>query len=663
MKSAIRLFVFPFLLTLFLICNQVLSFAQNSFSKGVNITGWFQTTGTKQIQFSRYSKKDFENIKSLGCDVIRLPIDMTAMTYGVPDYLIDPHLYFCLDSAVTWAEELQMHLILDNHTMDNGPTPATIGPMLQKIWMQIANHYKDRSRYIYYELRNEPHDISTVAWANIEKDLINSIRTIDTVHTIVVGASGWNTYSEMSKLPVFADTNLIYTFHFYDPFLFTHQGATWPTPSMGSLAGVPFPYDAAGMPACPADLKGTWIEGSLNISYKTDGTIAKVKQLIDQAVAFKTARKVQVYCGEFGVYDLNSDPADRAYWYELVRTYLEEKGISWTIWDYHGGFGVYEKGSNGLFNSDLNIPVINALGLTAPEQIPWVSSPDSTDFHIYTDFPAYQIIESSAAGTGIGDFYSMDNPGTGIYCVKYATAPQYSNINFNFTPDRDLSYLKANKYFLEFQVRGDVAATKFDVRFIDSKTGTIDPKTGKEDHPWRIRRSITKAIAPMDGQWHYVKLPLSSFVEHGSWDNGWFNPEGAFDWTAVDRLEFVAEDAPLTGTLCFDQISITDTTITTSVPEVSSESTSSNFKIYPNPVNSTSVIAYNLQAASQVDISIYTLTGQKVYSIVKQYQSVGNYSIPINAGDLISLGLSKGIYICRLTTNHFSNTLKMYIQN
>jgi acetate kinase len=52
-------------------------------------------------------------------------------------------------------------------------------------------------------------------------------------HTLIVGPSSWNSYSDLNLLPVYTDSNLIYTFHFYDPFVFTHQGATWPSPSMG----------------------------------------------------------------------------------------------------------------------------------------------------------------------------------------------------------------------------------------------------------------------------------------------------------------------------------------------------------------------------------------------------------------------------------------------
>ena len=48
-----------------IICTLVASSttAQAPFSRGVNITGWFQASGPRQIQFSQYSKKILKILK------------------------------------------------------------------------------------------------------------------------------------------------------------------------------------------------------------------------------------------------------------------------------------------------------------------------------------------------------------------------------------------------------------------------------------------------------------------------------------------------------------------------------------------------------------------------------------------------------------------------
>ena len=527
--------------------------AEIPFKRGVNLTGWLQTSSVRQVQFTKFTKQDLINIKSLGCDVIRLPINLHSMTGGGPDYTIDPLFYYFLDQIVDWAEELELHLILDNHSFDPAEdTDPNIVDILVPVWTQMAEHYKERSNLLYYEVLNEPHGISDLLWNGIQQKVIDAIRKIDQKHTIVVGPAGWNSYNNLKNMPHYEDDNLIYTFHFYDPFLFTHQGASWTSPSMVPLAGVPFPYDAEGMPDCPPELEGTWIQSNLN-SYQNQGTVARVKELIDIAVVFQTQRDVPIFCGEFGVYIPNSDNDDRIYWYEVVRSYLEAKGIAWTIWDYKGGFGIFEKDSGELFDHDLNVPLVEALGLTAPPQQEFTIIPDVNGFDLYLDYIAANIVESSWLNQGLLDYYYRDNPASGDFCIHWTGVTQYSPISLRFSPVKDLSVLVDNGFAVDFWIRCEQPGARIDIRFMDTKTD--DPN----DHPWRMRRRIDQNVAEWNGRWNHVQIPLREFSEHGSWDNDWFSPIGAFDWTATEKFEIVPEYGDLEGIhFYFDNIRIVE---------------------------------------------------------------------------------------------------------
>ncbi|MEK7992997.1 MAG: glycoside hydrolase family 5 protein, partial [Planctomycetota bacterium] len=527
--------------------------AKAPFKRGVNLTNWLQTSSAGQIQFTKFTKQDLINIKSLGCDVIRLPINLHAMAGGGPDYTIDPLFYYFLDQIIDWAEELELHLILDNHTFDPAAnTSPNIGDILVPVWAQMAQHYKDRLNYIYYEVLNEPHGISDTMWNQIQQQVIDAIRAVDQRHTIIVGPAGWNGYNNLRYMPVYQDDNLIYTFHFYDPFMFTHQGASWVGPSLVPLAGVPFPYDAALMPQCPRELRGTWVQGSL-ANYSNDGTVKRVEELIDIAATFKAQRHVPLFCGEFGVYTPNSDNEDRIYWYNVVRSYLEEKGITWTIWDYKDGFGLFEEGTGELFDYDLNVPLVEALGLVAPPQQEFVLTPDVNGFDLYLDYIGPNIVESSWIAEGLLDYYSQDNPASGEFCIHWTGVNQYSAISFRFSPIKDLSVLVGNGFALDLWVRCNQPDARFDVRFIDTKTGQ------RGDLPWRMRYTINRNTAVWDGRWNHLQIPLRSFSEHGSWDDGWFNPIGAFDWRQIDLFEIVSEYSNLQGIhLYFDDIRVLD---------------------------------------------------------------------------------------------------------
>ena len=523
------------------------------FKRGVNLTGWFQyISSVRQIQVTKFTKQDLINIKSLGCDVIRLPIELHLMTNGEPDYTIDPLFYYFLDQIIDWAEELELHLILDNHSSNPGPTDPSIGNILVLVWTQMAEHYKDRSTYIYYEVLNEPHDISDTTWNEIQLRVINAIRAVDQKHTIIVGPAGWNSYNNLRKMPRYRDDNLIYTFHFYDPFVFTHQGANWTDPSLVPLAGVPFPYYAGDIPACPPELENTWISNNL-ANYRNTGTPEHVRELINIAADFKTARDVPLFCGEFGVLMLNSNNEDRVYWYNVVRSYLEQKGIAWTIWDYKGGFGLFKQGTDEMFDYDLDIPLVEALGLNAPPQQEFIPMPDVSEFDIYLDHIAPNVIESSWMNEGLLDYYSENNPASGDYCIHWTGVNQYNSITFHFSPVKDLSVLVDEGFTIDFWVRCNDPSAKIDIRFIDTKT---DDRT---DHPWRMRCTIDRNIATWNRQWNHLQIPLSEFSEHGSWDNGWFGPVGAFDWTATESFEIVSEYSDLVGIhFYFDEIRVVE---------------------------------------------------------------------------------------------------------
>jgi len=623
--------------------------AETPFNKGVNLTNWFQSSSARQIQFSKFSKTDFEHIKSLGCDVIRLPINLHGMTGPGPDHALDPLFFTLLDQAVDWAEALNLKLILDNHSFDPaGSTDPAIGDLLNKVWTQMAQHYKNRSDLVFYEILNEPHGIDPSLWNAIQQAAINAIRTEDTSHFIVVGGANYNNYNELAGLPHYTDNKLIYTFHFYDPFIFTHQGASWTDPSMVPLSGVPFPYQSSAMPAVPASLKGTWIEDQMK-NYNSDGTAAKVKQLIDIAVNFKTQRGVPVYCGEFGVYIPNSDNTQRTAWYTLVRSYLEEKGIPWTIWDYTGGFGLFEKNSNELFDYDLNVPLLQGLGLTVPPGQIYTPHFQQTGLIIYDDYIGPGLLESSSSGTGTLDFYQPANVHAGNFSIYWSGVDQYFTIGFDFKPDGNFSLLPDYDFTLDFWVKGDTPGASFDVRFLDTKTGA-------DDHPWRLGKTIDNTYASWDNEWHHIIIPLSELEEKGSWDNEYINPQGKFDWSATDKFEIVAEQQALNGMgFYFDDINISgEPFVVTSVLKTEE---SSAVNIFPNPARDELHVEYTLMHPGNTVISLYSAIGQEIRTIDNGNVVPGKHDVKLDVGDLPG-----GIYLVRIASEEVQLTKKVRVE-
>ena len=515
------------------------------FSKGVNFSSWFEAQSARAIIFTAYTEQDFINAKSLGVEVIRLPIRLHDFTSGSPLYSLDPLFLQFLDQAVDWAEKHELYLILDNHSFDPvAPTASDIGKILLPVWAQIAQRYKNRSSFILYEILNEPHGINSKLWAEIQGSVIKAIREIDPVHSIIAGGAGYNSIDELFNLPKYPYENIIYTFHFYDPYLFTHQGETWgAAPNLRALKGLPFPGDAHSMPKLPSALKGTWIEKTFN-SYKQSATVQALAKPLDKTVKFSNKHEgFPLFCGEFGVYIPNSLQEDRVRWYEAVTKLLDERGIARTSWDYYGGFGIFKTPDGSSFENDLNTEVAAAMGFSPPVQKPAEKIREA--FSLFDNYPITQFVKIAYWNCGL-DLY---HPNGNKYAIEWGNANRYGAFMFNFTKQVDWEYLSGQNYALTFTVKADKDAY-FDVRFVN-----------KEDIPaiipWRLFSRVKVAA---DGNWHNIRIPLNSMLEQGAWINAsqeWRNPQGKFSWANTAKLEFVAEEAAMAGiNILFDTIKI-----------------------------------------------------------------------------------------------------------
>ena len=94
------------------------------------------------------------------------------------------------------------------------------------LWTILTKKYfHQNDDLLFFELYNEPPHMSPDIWKNASQDMIKAIRKIDKNRTLIVGASNYNSIYELSRSTPLDDNNIIYTFHFYEPFFFTHQGA------------------------------------------------------------------------------------------------------------------------------------------------------------------------------------------------------------------------------------------------------------------------------------------------------------------------------------------------------------------------------------------------------------------------------------------------------
>ena len=506
---------------------------QLPFSKGVNLPVWMEYG---RFNTMLYGKKDFENLWTIGVEAVRVPVWFDVWADKNDDYKLAIECLDLLDRAVSWCEELGMYLIIDFHNDCSGAsqTNPRIENVLLKIWPQIADRYKNKGEYVIYEIMNEPHfesgntQADIAKWGKVQGKVIEAIRAIDKKHSIIVGGGYWDSLDSMLKLPDYKDDNLIYNFHDYTPFLFTHQGASWTF--LKRITKVPFPYSKQKMPPLPPN--ATDAEKWEYTNYQENSSEKALVAPLDKAVEFANKRKAALMCNEFGVLMTYADPEERANWYRIKCEWMDERNIARLSWDYTQEFGLFKSPHESRFPEDLNKELLEAMGYRYPlgqKSETWFSHARRTgDYTIYKDGNADLIQIQS--WSSVGSLAALDNSGKERF-INLKELKPYDELLFQFKEACDFTSLKDKGAKLEFYVKSWDQRFDITVYFRDMESKIF---------PWRASTIVTWQEANPDGMWHKISVPLRNFNDVGGWtaETKWMMSEGKFSWALIDALVF-----------------------------------------------------------------------------------------------------------------------------
>ena len=304
-------------------------------ARGVNVSRWFRYPAEKSERHYRtfLADADLDLLVAMGVTAVRLAVD--------PRYL---HLAY-LDEAVARLTGRGLVVVLDYHdesrAIETGP-PAEAA--LESTWISLAEHYaRTAPDHILLEIFNEPvFDRDPAAWFPLRQRLAAAIRSAAPLHTIVAGGPHWSSLDGLLASHPLDDDNVLYTFHFYEPFEFTHQGAPWVQGPVRLMRNVRYP-------ASPQHAQ-------------------HVERRIAAAADWSRRHNVPVWAGEFGAYPPNAPKKDRLRWLYDVRTALERHAIGWAVWSYDESLGLDRTvDPSGSIQVDWDSAA--ALGLRVPDAI------------------------------------------------------------------------------------------------------------------------------------------------------------------------------------------------------------------------------------------------------------------------------------------------------
>ena len=339
---------------------------------GINASEWFAQVydpkGYSKEHFQSWTTaQDIALIQAMGFDHIRLSVNPEPMfRHNRADEIPADYLAY-LDDAVKEILDHGLAVVIDLHPESDFKAKLAHDDFVEQFsdyWRALARHYSnlDPDR-VFFEILNEPEMSDRYRWYGVQAKLAGAIRNGAPGHTIIATGAQWSNDDQLLFLEPLSDPNVIYNFHFYEPHLFTHQGATWGVNHWHFLKGLPYPSDPESAEKAAAQQPDA-VNRLYVVRYGLDHWDAhRIDAEISQVAEWAKHRGVPVICNEFGVYRKNANPRDRAAWLTDVRTALEKHGMGWTMWDYSGGFGVVTKKEGKAVPDE---GTVKALGLKMP---------------------------------------------------------------------------------------------------------------------------------------------------------------------------------------------------------------------------------------------------------------------------------------------------------
>jgi aryl-phospho-beta-D-glucosidase BglC (GH1 family) len=340
--------------------------------RGINASEWFAQVYDKRGYTPEHfqawtTADDIALIKAMGFDHVRLSVNPQPMFNEREPNKIPAEYLGNLDAAVKMILDHGLAVVIDLHPDSDFKARLVkddeFVERFTDFWRALAAHYfaldLDADR-VFLEILNEPEFTDRYRWLGVQMKLAGAIRQGAPALTIIVAGARWSGDDELVFQEPLHDANVIYNFHFYEPFLFTHQGATWSAYYWHWLRGVRYPSTAESAERAAA-LAPDEVDRLQVIRYgREHWDAARIESEMRQAAEWARRRGVPLVCNEFGVYREYADPQDRAAWLHDVRTALEHNGIGWAMWDYSGQFGVVTKKDGKTVADDA---ALKALGL------------------------------------------------------------------------------------------------------------------------------------------------------------------------------------------------------------------------------------------------------------------------------------------------------------
>jgi hypothetical protein len=237
--------------------------------------------------------------------------------------------------------------------------------LVREMAMRLA--HLDPARVAFEPLNEPPQSCASADWNMIQSELLRTARAAAPRLTLVATGACGSMIPGLEALEPFPDANFIYTFHFYEPYVFSHQGAPWMTsePMYRYLNAVPWPSDAGSKQQTLTAVAVRMAADNATPLAEKREIAATIKRVLAEYFDARPDRsyierhfgrvkawadrhnidRQRILLGEFGA--LRTDARyvaaaapDRARYVRDVRETCEEAGMPWAFWNFFDGMGL-----------------------------------------------------------------------------------------------------------------------------------------------------------------------------------------------------------------------------------------------------------------------------------------------------------------------------------
>lgn len=324
-----------------------------------------------------------EALKASGFDFLRIPVDPAPFLSPASGHLRD-RLLASVAEAVAAVNAAGLRAVVDLHSIPRGEAAtgtagiladeAGFTPFLELV-RDVARILSADPEMVALELMNEPVidcGDGEARWPGMLRRLHAAARASAPRTTLILPGACWSSAEGLARLApeTFPGDDVMWTFHSYQPFLLTHQGAEWAGDFIRYVTGLAYPLNE--MPRADLEAALAAIRARISADAPWHRRAGMLAYLDEQVAGLDTAEEVHatmaepfekvrswaerhgvqpddILLGEFGMirqeYGNASvvPAASRAAYLRDMIALAEKHGFAWSIWGYGGAFGVIEQ--------------------------------------------------------------------------------------------------------------------------------------------------------------------------------------------------------------------------------------------------------------------------------------------------------------------------------